>query len=245
VDKPEGCNCISFYRTTGHSDIYTKGWLKTSLKHGWDIYEHASNLAGEKVPLLNIPDSPIAPPPLPAVPMASGYGYVQPVGYYAPNMPVAAPVYQTVYTEQIQGYALGGEQYSSPSPGSPPQPLTQGASAGIGGIQGDAAGKDDAVKAVCVGIIITNIHFKMTKEDLDKLLETKRVGHYQTMKFKIDKSGHAVGSAIVNFYSSRDAKTAVAALDNVIWRGRPLKVRVDKNRSPSSVTNPPVANGST
>jgi hypothetical protein len=246
--KLEKCNCQTIFKTSTHSEINTEGWLKHGLQYGWAIFEQWSSDTGVQLPALNMTMSTINPTPVTASLVLPAYTHSE---YYSQMSPPTPTGYSAVYSEIAHSYAASYAASYSPyasqwsaNPALTPTQLSEPYQYNDTRAISIIAEQEAPVRTVSLGIVISNLHYKMTKPDLIDLLNHHGFYSFSYINFKTDSKGQCSGAAVVGFLGSSDASAAATALDKLEWSGRPMKAKLDRNRSPVSDSNPPIANGS-
>ncbi|KAG0291390.1 hypothetical protein BGZ98_003024 [Dissophora globulifera] len=90
---------------------------------------------------------------------------------------------------------------------------------GGGGGQGGKAQNNDANSK----IIVENLHYAVTLEDIKELFDT-HAGPVKFAEVKYDLSGRSTGVATISFKSAGDAATAIKKLHGIALDGQPMKI---------------------
>lgn len=95
------------------------------------------------------------------------------------------------------------------------------------------------------GVHISNLSFRITEQDLKKLI--KKFARPERIVLKKDGNGRSKGSAVVTMKNGNDAATIVSQLNHFTLKGFELKVKLDREAATQSAATqgPLIANGST
>ncbi|KAG0313464.1 hypothetical protein BGZ97_010169 [Linnemannia gamsii] len=84
-------------------------------------------------------------------------------------------------------------------------------------------------------IIVENLHYAVTLEDIKELFTT-HAGPVKFAEVKYDLSGRSTGVATITFKESKDAATAIEKLHGIALDGQPMKIKYAP--APASNTRP-------
>jgi RNA recognition motif-containing protein len=179
--------------------------------------------------------------------------YIQPIDYNAVTPPLQSP-YATaysytapsttgVYGEPIQAYVPVYNNYASTSPYTTSS-WTSGQADNAWGTPINTS-EQEPIYDMYISLVLSNLQYSMSKQDLEQLVDDYGCQGYSDIKFKVNHQGQCSGTAIITYSTLDDALSAVEILDQVVWGGRPIKARMDKNLAAITASGPPVVNGST
>ena len=96
------------------------------------------------------------------------------------------------------------------------------------------------------GIHISNLDFKITQSELQRMLAKVARPAQVDLHFDGARGKANKGSAVVQFQTSEDARRVVNHFNGYKVKGKELRVRLDKNTtSVGAITHPTIINGST
>jgi hypothetical protein len=272
IGNLHGCNCRVIWRTDGHSEAHTTGLVEMAAQQ-WQLYREKGvrNISAESSPAstaafpatnsttsTSSPSSVYIQPSLDQhfgrLTMAdlgntTGYTYGSTAQYQYSTSSNHTP-YMT-YAEPVR-WASSSRSYEDSYPNLRTSPIpSQTASQYIdpwGNQTKSNRDEERPIRTVYLGIIITNLSYRIRRQDLEKFLSETGLppSKYTKLSVRTDSQGtKCAGSATVRFNTPAEAENAMILLDGREWKGRSLKVRKDKAKTPIETPSPPVVNGST